>query len=87
MFQPLGNLFKKDKVTWQESDVKYFVQDFLRSMVRSDGLYCHDVTKGMITVRVNSPTLVQEVRLLEHDLRIALEKEATYTLRKLKIVT
>ena len=87
MFQPLGNLFKKEQVSWQESDIKYFVQDFLRSMVHSDGLYCQDVVKGSVTVRVSSPTLVQEVRLLEHDLRVALEKEATYTLKKLRIVT
>ena len=87
MFQPLGNLFEKERISWQESDVKYFVQNFLRSMVHSDGLYCHDVVKGTITVRVSSPTLVQEVRLLEHDLRLALEKEATYALKKLKVVT
>lgn len=86
MFEPASKLFtSKANATWHDADVKHFVQEYLRRATRSEQIYCQNTGIGRIVVRVGSPVLYQEVRLLEYDLQRALEREAHYSLKKLKI--
>jgi hypothetical protein len=88
VFQPLASLFRdKKRASWQEGDIKYFIQDYLRRTTRSDQLYCQAVNNGRATVQVSSPMLQQEVRLLEYDLRQVLKSEANYRLKELQVIS
>jgi hypothetical protein len=86
MFKPLGTLFKKetDRV-WQERDIRYFIQEYLRRELKTDALHCEQALRGIITIRVSSPADAQEVYLLQYDLTEELEKEVKWKLKKLKV--
>ncbi len=80
MFQPLHNFFHKELLPWDESDLKYAVQSWLREQTGSDQILCQSVQKGQIAIRVISPALRQEVGVLEYDLRKMLQDKYQYEL-------
>lgn len=86
MFQILGDLFRGSDASWREEDIKYFIQDYLRGMAKSEGVYCQHVKDGVATVRVDTPTMQQEIHLLEYDLKQAVAEKTQYTLKSLKIL-
>lgn len=88
MWQSLSSLFSdKEKLTWQEVDIKYFIQDYLRQMIKSDQVFCHSVQGGQAVVYSVSPVLQQEIRLLEYDLRRVVKTHTGYTLAKLRVLS
>lgn len=84
-FLSLGSLFAKETPpAWDEQDVRFFVQNFLRDRMRTEQLYCERVVDDTAFVRVASPAARQEVLLWQFDLVEALEKRAG--IRLIKIV-
>lgn len=69
------------------ADVKYFVERYLRQKVKSEKVICEKIKGGRVEVRTASPTLQQEVYLLEYDLKLALNKELNFKLKELKVFT
>ncbi len=86
MFEPLLALFKDGPKHIQASDLKYLVQNYLREQLKTEAIHCHSVQDGIAVVRTTSPTLHQEIRLLEHDLKQELAKEAKYELKAVKVI-
>ncbi|MDP3997235.1 MAG: hypothetical protein U1C49_02230 [Candidatus Andersenbacteria bacterium] len=84
-WQSLGTLFENKDAGSDEVDIKYLVQNYLRTCLKSEAIYCDSVTGGVAEVRVGSPGLAQEVILREYDLVEYLEKEAGYKLTKVKV--
>jgi len=87
MFEPLSTLFSGRSKEIGATDLKYLVQNYLRDQLKSNDLYCHSVHDGVAVIRTVSPTLQQEIRLLEHDLKRELLKEADYTLKSIRVVS
>ncbi len=88
MFQPLSSLFSnREKLTWQEVDVRYFIQDYLRRTIKSDQVLCQSVQAGRAVVWAASPVLQQEIRLLEYDVRRIVKAHTGYTLSTIKVLS
>lgn len=86
-FKPIGALFRKNgQPLWDEVDVKYFIERYLRSKLSTDALYCEEVRGGRARIRVNLPILQQEVCLMEYDVKRALKKKLHYTLKEIKTI-
>ncbi len=49
------------------SDTRMFVQGWFREKTKSEGVYCEGVSGGTATIRVSTPALHQQVRLLESE--------------------
>ncbi len=87
VFHPLHSLFtQKRNLTWQESDLRHFVEQWLRDKVRSQALYCERLQNGEAKIRVNSPLLQQEVLLSEFALKTYIEQETGYRLKRLQVI-
>ncbi|MEX2054796.1 MAG: hypothetical protein WD972_01315 [Candidatus Andersenbacteria bacterium] len=87
MFHPLRSLFTHTRLGWEESDLKYYIEQYLQRRLKTDALYCEKVHQGVIVVRVPTPACQQEVSLLEFDLARDLSTETSYTLRQLIVYT
>ncbi len=72
-------------LSWQNEEVKHFVQSFIRSRITNCEPYCDVVRQGVITVRVGSSLFHQEVLLLQHDLSQQLWQEGQYKLKTLQV--
>ncbi len=84
-FAPLGDLFEKEDALWQDADVKFWIQEYLRRETGSDAVYCQSVNSDVAVVRVGSPALYQSVYVLEPDVKRELEQVAQLTLKQVKI--
>lgn len=90
MFESLSNFLDgkektKEALSWQNEDVKHFVQSFLRGRITNCEPYCDVIRQGVITVRVGSALFHQEVLLLQHDLSQQLWEEGKYKLKTLQV--
>ena len=85
VFAPLGDLFEKEDVLWQDTDVKFWIQEYLRRETSSDAVYCQSVSGDVAVVRVGSPALYQSVCVLEPDVKRELKQVAQFTLKRMKI--
>lgn len=86
MFHPLGSLFTQPhNLQWNDVDVRYYIQDFLRQHVRSESVYCDVFHEGVAEVRVGSSALQQVAQLCEYDLAQSLQVATGRTLIKLKV--
>jgi hypothetical protein len=86
MLHPLGSLFKNPRnLEWEENDVRYFVQDFLRSHMKTEAVYCDRVKEGTVFIRTGSAALQQAVRLIEHDLKQTVQDKTGYLLTRVKV--
>lgn len=86
-FKPIGALFRKNnQPLWDEVDVKYFIERYLRSELSTDALYCEGVRGNRAQIRVSSPLLQQEVCLMEYDVKQALKEKLHYTLKEIKTI-
>ena len=87
MFQPLNTLFKQSAAVkvWDESDLKYLAQAYIREELKTDNIYCAGTVSGVISIRVKSPTLKQAVQLLEYDIQQHMAQHAKYTFKKLDV--
>lgn len=85
MFQPLHNFFQKSRLPWDENDLKHALQTWLRQKTGSDQVLCTNISQGVVSVRVGSPALYQEMRLAEYDVQRWLEEEYSYQLKRLVI--
>lgn len=80
MFTPLIQpLFRSTPQPTSTEDVKYFIQNFLRTELKSDGVVCEMVEGEVVHIRVSTPTLKQEVLLLQRDIEEALQDQLQYT--------
>lgn len=59
-------------------DVKYFIQNFFRQELKSDGVVCEMVEGDKAHVRVATATLKQEVILMQRDVEELLEEQLDY---------
>lgn len=88
MFEPLRSLFThRQGVAWDELDVRYYTQEYVRRLLKTEAIFCEKVHKGIIVIRVGSAATEQAVRLLEFDLARELQHQATYTVRQLLVYT
>lgn len=85
MFHPLQSLFRHTKIGWEEVDIKYYMERYLHTKVKSDQLYCEKVHGGVAVVRVGSATLQQEIMLLEFDIRREVLAATNYRIRQLVV--
>lgn len=69
----------------EASDVRHFIERYLSAKVSSNQIICDRVRGGRVVIRVGSPTLQQEVYLLEYDLAQELAREANYKLKSLRV--
>lgn len=83
MFHPLSTLFRKQNFGWDEADVKYFIQQYLQTKIKTDALYCEKVNRGVAVVRAATPGQQQEAMMLEFDLARDLFRQTKYHLRQL----
>lgn len=84
-FHPLNQLFEKKSFSWDESDIKYFIQRFLSAKLSGANVVCEGVLDGRVTIRVNSPALKQEVLMAEHNLCSEVEKQTGYKISHLTV--
>lgn len=85
MFHPLEALFRRTKLGWEENDLKYFIEQYLRKELKTEALYCEKVHNGVAVIRVATPAARQAASLLEFDLVRDLYEETKYTLRQLVV--
>jgi hypothetical protein len=87
MFQPLSKAIqaKQGKEAWDESDVRHFVQSWLRKETGVEAIYCENFRGRVALVRAASPAVRQMAKLLEHDLREALTTTLHIRLRYLEV--
>lgn len=86
MLHPLSSLFKRpEKVGWQECDVRYAIQDYLRQKLNTDALYCDEVKAGRVSVRVSGAVYQQEIRLIEEDLKKEIKTKTDYVINLLRV--
>lgn len=87
MFKPLSELFSSsEKGDVAPSDLKVFIEQWLRTRLKSEKVYCASVAGSRAIIRVGSPTLFQEAYVLQYDLSKELKRVAGYTLKDLSIV-
>ncbi len=89
MLELLSSLLARERSpgTWGEEDLRYVVQGWLRAKTKSDQVYCYRVRSGVVSLHVGSPTLQQEVRLLEYDLKKEVANKAGYAITSLRLTT
>lgn len=86
-FQPLAGFLKQEgKRVWQESDRRYFIEQFLRSQLHTSELYCEEARAGVVVVRAPGAADRQMVYLLQYDLDQALQGAAAWPLKRLVVV-
>lgn len=86
MFTPLIQpLFRSTPQLTSVEDVKYFIQNFYRTELKSDGVVCEDVKGDTASMRVATATLKQEVILLQRDAEEALEEQLQYEVRHWRV--
>lgn len=83
MFESAGNLFSKaaDSRKLDESDIRMYIQMWFRDKTHSEGVYCEGISGGKAIMRVSSPALHQQVRLLEAELVEVLANQQAIDLR------
>lgn len=87
MLQPLSQIVQdKRPRTWDESDARHFIQEWLRGQTHTEKIYCVSFSGGVATLQAASPAMRQAVKLLEYDLCEALEKSGGPELREVKVV-
>lgn len=87
MFQPIKSVFDRPPRTWDTSDVKHFIQEYLRHQLHSDSVYCDSVRGETAQVRAATPAERQEVLLLQYDLVKELAQHTDYHLTSLELTT
>lgn len=86
MFQPLGRLTQQKGVRrLDETDVRHFVQTWLRTHLKLDHVNCEGYRAGVVTVRSASPAVRAAVKVLEFDLGRALKQECEQNLQRIII--
>lgn len=85
MFHPLSSLFGHDKLPWEEADLCYFIQRWLRNRIGSEEINCEHIRGGVASIRVATPALQQAAYLLEYDLGQALQQETQQELAGLRV--
>lgn len=86
MLQPLSKLLHDKKgVQWEEGDVRYFAQKWLRAEMHTPQIYCEDFKRGVMHVRTPSPAVRQAIILSEYNLKSALTQAGGPALRQLKV--
>jgi len=86
MFQPLQSLFQKLPKSTHASDVRFFVQDWLRGQLKSEAVLCESVERGHVHIRVATPAQKQEVLLIKSDLEDILQDQFSFTATDWKIL-
>ena len=87
MLQPLSQIVQNARPrTWDESDTRHFIQAWLRGEMHTEKMYCVSFSAGVATVQASSPAMRQAVKLLEYDLREALQKNNGPELKEVKVV-
>ncbi|MEX1112257.1 MAG: hypothetical protein WEC84_02235 [Candidatus Andersenbacteria bacterium] len=75
--QSLSTIFSdKKSLTWQDDDIRFFVEKYITDRVRQVGVYCQVVNDSTLTVRVSTPLAYQEVCLGIHDLKGVIQQES-----------
>jgi hypothetical protein len=85
MFKPLQSLFVSSPHKASVQDVKYFIQEWLKSELKSERVLCEAVEGDRVHIRVGSPTLKQEMLLAQSDLEEALLHELAYQVRSWRV--
>lgn len=61
------------------------VQDYLRGELQTDSVSCEGVKDGRAVIRVASPSLIQQVRLLTFDIQKAVLDRTGYELKEVVV--
>lgn len=95
MLESIGSIFSRphkkaseesgSRCDIEEGDVKYLIQDWLRTHLKSEAIYCDGAESGVVVVRVGSPSLAQAAQLAEYDLREYAEGECNYLVEDLVV--
>lgn len=85
MLQLVGDLLGRRRHVLNDLDVRHFIERYLRKKIKVVAVYCESYKDGYAVVRVSSPVLQQEVRLLEYELKQALKSEISYHLKELRV--
>lgn len=85
MFHPLQSLFKRRTFTWEESDVRHYVQRYLQERLHTEEVYCERAREGVVVVRVGSATARQAVVLLEFELGRDLTQHTAFMMERLLV--
>ena len=84
-FHPLGDLFERTPTKWQAEDVRHYIQQYLRRELKTEQLYCDELTTGVARVRVATPATAHAAHLLEYDLARDLRDDTKQELKQLKV--
>lgn len=88
MLESIGDVFLQRKSGVLEgSDIRLFIEQWLRSELMSEKIYCVEVRSGNATIRVGTPLLYQETCLREWDLQEVLLNQLGYTLKRVALVS
>ena len=86
MFNSISSLFESRKTEKSSvSDVKFFIENYLREQIGSDGVYCQTVDGGRVTIRVINPAIQQEIVMLDYDVRRVVSKEMDYNISSIVV--
>ncbi|MEX0649576.1 MAG: hypothetical protein WD200_01080 [Candidatus Andersenbacteria bacterium] len=70
----LSTIFSdKKSLTWQDEDIRFFVERHIAEHMKQIGAYCQVVNESTITVRVPTPVAYQEVSLGIYDIQEAIK--------------
>lgn len=87
MLQPLSRIIDEKKTaTWDESDARHFIQEWLRKQTQSERVFCVSFASGIATIQAVSPAVRQMAQLLEFDLQEALVTAGGPELKSVKVV-
>ena len=86
MFKTLGSLFSQEgNRGMAEEDIKYDIQAYVQTELKSQRVVCQSLHKGQLELRVGTPALKQLAQLLEYDIKRRLQDNFQYELKKLRI--
>lgn len=85
MFRKLSLRLPNGARQLADSDLRHFVEQWLRRTLRVEQVYCERYHAGVVTVRAPSPAVRAALKLAEVDLKRALQQECGVKLRQLTI--
>lgn len=85
MFHPLRSLFQRGVFTWEEADIRQYVQRYLQEHLRSEEVYCERARHGGVAVRVASAAMRQAALLLEFELARDLQRDTEFILERFEV--
>lgn len=86
-FSLVSNLFEQRTSTISDSDISHYCENFLRSRLYSETVYCLARRLGKeLIIRVHSPLLAERSILLSRDLQVSAQQDLNCDIQRIRVM-